>query len=145
MGCDRMVHGCCRMGTSDLELAPVKYDHATMSFLTPRGVQRIRLLVPKTVEDRITGLKGVMFLPSNSGMLFDFRGDRAPCLTMKDVRFPLDMLFIDQAGRILSIVRAHPDQEHVIGPLGTRFVVEINGGSAAQHGLRTGQTVRIAQ
>ena len=64
---------------------------------------------------------------------------------MKNTKIPLDMIFIDDQGRIVGIVEnAEPmttDPRNVKGS--SQFVLEINGGISRKEGLRAGQMVRF--
>jgi uncharacterized protein len=87
--------------------------------------------------------RGLMYrksLPEDSGMLFVFPDSSDHSFWMKNTLIPLDMLFVAHDGRIVGI---HPDAV----PLSTTpisvgvpsaFVLEVNGGWAARHGVRAG-------
>ena len=76
-------------------------------------------------------------------MLFDFEPVSVPTLTMEDVRFPLDILFISPMRDVIAIVHALPGQRLIEGPRNTRWVLEVPGGYAARHGLRVGARLTI--
>jgi len=64
---------------------------------------------------------------------------------MKNTLIPLDMLFIDRDGRIVGI---HPDAVPLsVAPISvgkpSTYVLEVNGGWAARHGVRPGDTVEL--
>ena len=84
---------------------------------------------------------GLMFtadLPDRHGMLFIFETDAVLRFWMKNTQIPLDMLFFDSAGRLVSLIRsAEPfslSPRASTGP--ARYVLEINGGTAAKMGVR---------
>jgi len=62
---------------------------------------------------------------------------------MKDTLIPLDMFFIDRAGKIVAIAqRAVPLSEEIIDSrLPVRAVLELNGGTAERLGIANGDTV----
>jgi uncharacterized membrane protein (UPF0127 family) len=75
--------------------------------------------------------------------LFDDTAERA--FWMKNTLIPLDILFIDEEGRIVGIVeRAEPRSERTrtVGRP-SRYVLEVNGGWSAAHGVRAGDRVRF--
>lgn len=82
-------------------------------------------------------------LAPGSGMLFLYDSPRGVAFWMHDTLIPLDMVFIDAAGRIARIhADARPLDETPIpsgGPV--RYVLEIGGGQAARLGLAPGQAV----
>jgi uncharacterized membrane protein (UPF0127 family) len=83
------------------------------------------------------------YLPKERGMLFDFPVEQPVMMWMKNTYIPLDMVFMDHNGRIVGIARnAEPLSETII-PSGAPAagVLEINGGEAAELGLKTGDVV----
>jgi uncharacterized membrane protein (UPF0127 family) len=63
---------------------------------------------------------------------------------MKNTLIPLDMLFLDTDGTILAIARnARPGSLRIVDPgIPVKGVLEINGGQAAELGLKPGDKVR---
>lgn len=86
---------------------------------------------------------GLMFrdtLPVDEGMLFVFDPPRKVGLWMKNTRIPLDVIFIGEAGRVLSVV---PDQKpfslrRIESHESVRAVLELNAGTAARQGITQG-------
>jgi uncharacterized membrane protein (UPF0127 family) len=61
---------------------------------------------------------------------------------MKNTPLPLDIIFVDEAGRIVYIANAKPLSEEMLGPLTpVETVIEIAGGRAAALGITVGDTV----
>ncbi len=73
-------------------------------------------------------------------MLFDFDENRDVTMWMKNTLIPLDMLFIDETGKVTRVsTNAQPLSLATIpsgGPV--RYVLEINGGAAARYGVKAG-------
>jgi uncharacterized membrane protein (UPF0127 family) len=94
--------------------------------------------------------KGLMFrrmMGENEGMLFDFQGSRIVTMWMRNTPLPLDMLFMDEKGRINHLhENAEPYSETII-PSGdpVRFVLELNGGTIDRLDIAEGDRVRSAQ
>jgi uncharacterized protein len=99
--------------------------------------------VAANTNDRAIGLMNRKSMPDNHGMLFVFPKARPVQMWMKDTLLPLDMLFIDESGRIVNIARnAKPMDETIISSGGSvSHVLEMNGGYAARHGISDGDTV----
>lgn len=80
------------------------------------------------------------------GMLFDFETDGPRSFWMRNTFIPLDMLFVDSEGRVVSVIeRAEPltlNARRSTGP--ARFVIELVGGTLSRTGIRAGSTVRFA-
>lgn len=89
------------------------------------------------------GLMNVGYLPDNAGMLFVFPSQGHVSFWMKNTLIPLDMIFIEEGGRIEKIHHnAIPhDLTSVTSDLPVRYVLEINGGLSASLGLREGDFV----
>ena len=90
--------------------------------------------------------RGLMFrpaLPADAGMLFIFEPPRPANFWMRNTMIALDMIFIDDTGRIESIAeRADPYSERVSSSQGdVRAVLEINGGLARALGIGPGDQV----
>lgn len=102
----------------------------------------------EVADNPVTRSQGLMHrthLDRNQGMLFVFENARVVHMWMKDTLLPLDMLFIEDSGRIAHIVRnTTPESTEVISS-GTpvKYVLEINGGLADQWGAKPGDTVRL--
>lgn len=91
--------------------------------------------------------RGLMFRKSlgpNDGMLFDFKTPQQVAFWMKNTLIPLDMLFIDQNGKVVNVAaNAVPMSETNIPSDGPVLgVLELRGGRAAEIGVQAGDTVR---
>jgi uncharacterized membrane protein (UPF0127 family) len=93
--------------------------------------------------------QGLMFRQSmapDAGMLFDFKMPSPVSMWMKNTFIPLDMLFIDNGGRIINIAeRAVPQSlDTITAAAPAHAVLELNGGTAARLGIRPGDRVVFA-
>lgn len=92
--------------------------------------------------------RGLMFresLPRDAGMLFTFEDDDDHSFWMKNTLIPLDMLFIDSDMHVAGIVQnAEPKTltPRTVGKA-SRYVLEVNGGWCADHGVKPGDRVRF--
>jgi uncharacterized protein len=89
------------------------------------------------------GLMFVRSLPTMRGMLFVHESPRPMSMWMKNTYIPLDMVFIDGAGRIQQIVEQ--TTPHSLATISSRepalAVLEIAGGESKRLGLHPGQRV----
>lgn len=111
---------------------------------TASGAHFYKVEVMKTDAERERGLMDRKAMPANQGMLFDFVKDQPVAFWMKDTYLPLDMIFIDHAGRVVNIKHdAKPLDESII-PSGapTTGVLELNAGGADAIALEIGDTVK---
>ena len=118
--------------------------------VTPLSIQSAEATHTFTVEiaddrDEISfGLMERESLDLDKGMLFDFDPPREPSMYMKNTLIPLDMIFIADDGSIEMIARnTVPGSLRTISPgVPVRAVLEINGGQAAELGIKPGDTVQ---
>jgi uncharacterized protein len=94
--------------------------------------------------ERELGLMNRDSLARDQGMLFIYPQVSRTGVWMKNTRISLDMLFIDEKGKVLSIARkARPGSLRIIDPgVRVKAFLEINGGQAAEMGLKPGDVVR---
>jgi len=99
-------------------------------------------------EDRAMGL---MFRPSlalDRGMLFRFEESEFHGIWMKNCKFPIDILWLDEARTVVHVADSVPpcraDPCPVYQPLRkAAWVVELNAGQARREGAVVGSTVRF--
>ena len=120
--------------------APLACDPATITILTGEGKARFDLEI---ADDPAEQARGLMFRPElaeQSGMLFVYDPPRRARFWMRNTMIPLDMVFIDDAGRVESVVtRRDTYSERVSESQGdVRAVLEINAGRAAELGIGPG-------
>jgi len=96
---------------------------------------------PEAIE---RGLMERESLDPQAGMLFDFDPPRDAMMWMKNTPLPLDVLFINDRGRVIAIARnTVPQSERRIGTgARVRAVLEINAGRANALNIAPGATVR---
>ena len=98
-----------------------------------------------------TRARGLMFrasLAPDRGMLFVFDRPGPYAFWMKNTLIPLDMLWLDDEGRIVSLAGAVPPCRSDPCPTyptqaDARYVLEVPAGFASRHKLEIGQVVRI--
>lgn len=107
----------------------------------------IKAELVETAEDQYLGLSGRESLCEHCGMLFNFSDSRPRSFVMRNMYFPLDIIFINQ-GKIINIVADAPPEgaEPEVfyfsdGPADQ--VLELAGGSAAMYNLASGLAVEV--
>lgn len=97
----------------------------------------------KTEEERKEGLSGYDELPEGEGMLFYMDDEKSQqVFTMKEMKFPLDILFINQDQEVVSANHdCKPGQERVVSTTEhleegdyIAYVLEVNPGSGIEVG-----------
>ena len=120
------------------------YAHAIVTTSTGK---KISVEVADTVEKRSLGLGKRSGLENGWGMLFVFEKRKQHGFWMKDMEFPLDIIWLDNH-RIAYILRnVQPAKSGVIPPVMTppvagNFVLEIDAGRADELKLQVGQRLR---
>lgn len=101
----------------------------------------ITVQVVQTAEDRQHGLSGVKNLKPGHGMLFIFPGDSKYGIWMKDMRFALDIIWLDKDKKIVHIEKdIQPDTYPTIfyPSVEARYVIEVPSGFTNQNNISEG-------
>lgn len=128
-----LLAGCASAGDSWVEL----------------GGKRYSVEVAVTDAERERGLMFRDALPADSGMLFVHDRQEPQAYWMKNTRIPLDILYFDNARRLVSQQRDVPPCSlgDACPPYPSeapaRYVLELNAGEAARLGLKQGEALRI--
>lgn len=90
--------------------------------------------------ERAQGLMGRREMDAGAGMLFIYDRPREVAFWMHDTPLPLDMVFIDPAGRVVKVAANTTPNDDTPIPSGApvRYVLEINAGMAARYGIAPG-------
>ena len=117
------------------------YAHATV--ISPKGVS-IPVEVSDTPEKRSLGLGKRDKLENGWGMLFVFEKRIPHSFWMKNMRFPIDIIWLDNQRIVELAENVPPPQEgespKVMEPrLPSNFVLELESGRASALGLKVGQ------
>jgi hypothetical protein len=101
-------------------------------------------------ELRAQGLMYRDHLRPGTGMLFLFARDEEHAFWMKNTVIPLDMVWIDANQRVVAVKYNVPPckvencPSYPPGVL-SRYVLEVAGGVAQQHGIKAGDQLRFEQ
>ena len=104
---------------------------------------RVNVALARTPTEQTRGLMYVQNLPVDDGMLFIFEGEENHSFWMRNTLISLDMIFIRADLTIAGVVaNAVPmtDTPRGVGQP-SRFVLEVNGGWAAAHGVTNDSSV----
>lgn len=105
------------------------------------GNKTYNLLVATTEEEKEKGLMGIEELSEDEGMLFDYSDEPQAELSfwMKNVDIPLDIIFVNQEGSVISVKQGVPNSEEYITE-DSEFiscVIELNANSGVKAGDKT--------
>lgn len=110
--------------------------------------QRFQVEIADTDAARAQGLMQRTHLDDDAGMLFIFPDEQVRAFWMKNTLIPLDILYFDGAGELVSARLGAPPCTTVRcpgyasrGP--ARYVLELNGGRASALDLQPGDRLHI--
>lgn len=91
--------------------------------------------VAKTEEQKTKGLLDKEFLPADEGMLFEWKEADDRPMHMKDMKFPIDQIGINEDDEVVIVYQAQPteEQEDVIFPK-CKYILEVNINSGIVEG-----------
>ena len=116
---------------------PMEFGRDTLAITTDKGRFVYDLEVATTPDQQARGLMFRPVLGTNKGMLFIFDQQRQLSFWMRNTLIPLDMVFIDNDGKLVSIQREAEPKTTTPRPSSgpARYVLEIDGGEAAILGI----------
>ena len=119
------------------------FPKAELTIVSANGPHKFTVELAATPGQMEQGLMFRKSLAADAGMLFDYRVPSMAAMWMKNTLIPLDMLFVDQQGRIINIhERAVPGSlDPIAAAAPARAVIELNGGTAAHLGIKPGDRV----
>lgn len=98
------------------------------------GDKEYNVEVARTEEEKIKGLQEKESLGENEGMLFIYDEPQELAFWMKDNAIPLDIVFIDEDGEVISVQQGQPYDETLLEEDGVMYVLEVNQNSGIQPG-----------
>ncbi|MFB6086175.1 MAG: DUF192 domain-containing protein [Halodesulfurarchaeum sp.] len=118
-------------------------ETATVTFVDDSGTELGQVSGPiaDTRSERYTGLSETDSLGPNEGMIFVYEDEATRAFVMRNMSFPLDIIFVGADRRITAIHHAAADAEgHFTAR--ARWVIEVNRGYTAAHNVSVGDEVR---
>jgi uncharacterized membrane protein (UPF0127 family) len=115
----------------------IKWDDSSIK--APKG--KISVALATSSDDRTRGLSGTLEMPKDSGMLFVFPNAGVYGFWMKDMEFPIDIVWIGADKRVSGVVPGVSPATFpgvFTSPAGTLYVLELNSGGALDYGIATG-------
>jgi uncharacterized membrane protein (UPF0127 family) len=108
------------------------------------GNQSFNLEIAYRPEDQETGLMNRKSMADDHGMIFVFPAERNLTFWMKNTLIPLDIIYLDTGGRVVSVKQMKPLDETGIpsdGP--AMYAIELNVGTAARAGVKAGDVLKV--
>jgi uncharacterized protein len=97
--------------------------------------------VARSVWARFWGLMGRRELPPGHGLLI------SPCSSVHTffMRFPIDVIYLDRAGRVVKVVDGMKPWRMDLGGSGAHSVLELNAGVTAGRSLEVGDLLAFPE
>lgn len=123
------------------------YETATVVLLDRNGTElaRVDAWVADTFSKQYTGLSDTSALEDGQGMLFVFDSEDDRAFVMRDMAFPLDMVFVDANGTITAIHHAPLESDGDLTRYRgqAKYVLEVPMGYTNRTGIEVGDRMRI--
>jgi uncharacterized protein len=102
--------------------------------------------VADTEAARVQGLSGRPSMAASQGMLFAFPSAGQHGFWMKDMHFPLDIIWFDQGGKLIYmetdlVPETYP--EVFSPPASDMYVLEVNAGTASRYQFQAGDQLEV--
>lgn len=110
------------------------------------GENRIAVEIADTEIERYQGLSNTEPLEPDTGMFFVFETSDKYGFWMKDMNYPIDIIWLDGQGRVVHVLAdARPESypEIFLPPEEALYVLEIPAGYAAEKGIAPGNLASI--
>lgn len=131
---------------------PTKEDQADWRTYYPTtvpvtiGSTTVAASVADDLSERIKGLSDTPYLPEGLVKLFVFGANGSHSIWMKDMRYPIDVLWIEKEGSIVHIEESlSPDTfpESFSSPTPAWYVIEANAGFVSEHNITVGDQMTL--
>ena len=115
-----------------------------VDIMAPKG--KMSVFVAQTTDELESGLSFQDRLPADRGMIFVFSTVSDYGFWMRDMKFPLDIVWIDKDKKIIGISsnlspETYPTVFSPISPV--LYVLEVNAGEAQKTGMATGTMLKF--
>lgn len=108
------------------------------------GNRTFTLEIASNDDDRMLGLMYRKSMPDDHGMIFIFTDEQPRSFWMKNTEIPLDILYVDAKGQVVSIHQMEPYVlKSVHSAAAARFAIELNQGAASKSGVKVGDVLQI--
>ena len=106
----------------------------------------VRVKIAASPAEKQKGLSGRNFMRKNSGMLFVFSQPDLYPFWMKDMKFPIDIIWFDENLRIINIEKnITPDSfpKKFTPQLPAKYALEVNGGWSDKNKIKEGVNIKV--
>jgi uncharacterized protein len=104
--------------------------------------KKFKIESARSPEEQQKGLGGRESLCADCGMFFEFTQEGKHSFWMRDMKFPLDIIWISGNKVVFVVKNISPDNQNVFTPpVEANRVLEINAGLSDKHEIREGSKV----
>lgn len=124
-------------------------DYPSISFSVPATIKNTPILLgfALTEGERVRGLSGQQNLAENQGLLFVFDQESIWGIWMKDMKFAIDVIWLDNSFKIVDLrsdFRPDSFPETAVPKLPAKYVLEIRANFAQKHEINIGDILKIS-
>jgi len=122
-------------------------EHTTVTITDETGAERgtLDVRVAASYRERYVGLSNTDSLGENEGMLFVHENAGNHSIVMRDMAFPIDVIFVSEDRRITRIYHAETESPPYTEYRGSgKWTIEAPYNWTTRHGVAEGDRVRIA-
>ena len=108
--------------------------------------KKVNLIIADTKLSRVHGLSSMEFLPKDSAMLFVFEDLDKYGFWMKDMKFPIDIIWADQDKKIVHIEKNISPSTYpriFFPPQKSLYVLEANAFFTDENGFKVGNILNF--
>ena len=124
--------------------SPLSSDQAQKTIYV--ADKKLSIEVADTLDKQTLGLSYRKSMPEDKGMLFIFPQLGTYGFWMKDMNFSLDLIWLDENGKIVSIdknisPKTYPKIFNPSSPV--KYVLEVNAGWSDKNGIKVGDSIKF--
>jgi uncharacterized membrane protein (UPF0127 family) len=109
------------------------------------GDRTFNIEVARTSDQQAIGLMKRDSMPEDHGMIFTFDEERLLEFWMKDTRIPLDIMYLDANGKVVSVSTMQPyDLTSVSSQVPAKYAIELNAGMVKKLGIKAGDAIDVS-
>lgn len=107
--------------------------------------QCLEIMWARTSQERLQGLSGKASIADNQAMIFVFDQPMQQCFWMKDMKFAIDMIWLNEAKQVVRVKQNVSPQTYPESFCAdnTKYVVEVGAGRADALGIETGKQLNF--
>ena len=140
-----IIQGMCFLLTASFSYPENQLKYGAVSF---GNSDTLNVEIADTAELREFGLMQRTTLNENAGMLFVYPDEDIRGVWMKNTLLALDVLFLSESGKIVSMLRNLQPCRQVPCSIYTsqykaRYMLEVNAGFIDRHAIKIGQDVML--